>query len=860
MAYRFKNYIELGEAIKAAKPEYAERDAESLGLRFADKYGDQYDVKVEEEEERAPFAYDPEEGFNLLKTLGNVPWSAGQVVGDIATAVTNPLETAEGLGRGVAGAAEMALGTEFSPENIRVAQQMGEGIAGMAGFDRVGDEYEFTGRGIQERPLDAGSLLAGGAGAAAKGVGMAGRGLGLSRLAKGAEKVGKAAQMADPTVAVPRAGVAAARGAARGVGQGVKLAGNKLVVQPLRRRFKGGRAEAAFDDVNELVDGLKENAGAGLEGRMAELLSVAAEKGAKGKERALDWLTRQQRALERKATGAVGEMTEGYGKPVSGGGFLQGMLEQTLGFTTGLGARVIQNIIDISRLEDQTSRKIMLRAANEDYVPGSGAATIGEEVVNDLANIVESWDKGAKEVSRTTRDALRMDDVKTITDDLKLSIINDQDLTSNFGIRITPVSRRYESTVEPGTVMGQPTPLSPRTDIMPPSQRVQGAIMEGPEISYVDMEGRPIETTPSFKVENLSDVTVDLKGTPILELGENVSAVRQAFQKVFDLPPDASVHQLDIAKRAIDNAKDAASGSAQAALQRLREVVYKKITDAYDSPDTRRQLGIPDNVPVNPYVQAMAQFENYTNRLNNMARSLKVGETQTKFRGTPLEVVRQTGNPQEIVKSVMNAFGEGDKELAMADLTRLLEETGNTEFMPKLLGFSMRPVFGGGLVVRSEISQIGRGLVGFNLLSTVMAPLALLGFSPKYGGMAMSYMFSPKGQAWRQSLRPIARTREAVEQRLPGVMERFKTAGADIRKMAAEKLGKKVKDVTPNDVAAVEQDLTRLEQALQRMNQEEVTRLQTMIRGGAMEQRAEQAGEQAQQRNLLTQLSNVQAR
>ena len=91
-------------------------------------------------------------------------------------------------------------------------------------------------------------------------------------------------------------------------------------------------------------------------------------------------------------------------------------------------------------------------------------------------------------------------------------------------------------------------------------------------------------------------------------------------------------------------------------------------------------------------------------------------------------------------------------------------------------------------------------------------------------------------------------------------MERFKTAGADVRKMAAEKLGKNVKDVTPNDVAAVEQDLTRLQQVLQRMNREEVTRLQTLIRGGAMEQRAQQGGEQAQQRNLLMQLSNVQAR
>jgi len=62
MAYRFKTYTELGEAIKAAKPEYAERNAESLGLQFADKYGDQYEVRVEEEEDHQPIRDDRRSG------------------------------------------------------------------------------------------------------------------------------------------------------------------------------------------------------------------------------------------------------------------------------------------------------------------------------------------------------------------------------------------------------------------------------------------------------------------------------------------------------------------------------------------------------------------------------------------------------------------------------------------------------------------------------------------------------------------------------------------------------------------------------------------------------------------------------
>ena len=857
MAYKFKTYAELGDVIKTAKPEFADQNSESVGLRFAEKYGDEYKVRVDEESERAPFAYDPEEGFNLLKTVGNIPFSAGQVVGDIATAVTSPIETGEGILRGAAGAAEMALGTDISPENKRVAAQLGEGIAGMAGFDKVGDEYEFTGRGLQERPLDAGGLLAGGVGAAAKGVGMAGKAAGASRLAKGAEMVGKAAQIADPTIAVPRAAVAATKAAGSVGAKGVKWAGNKLVVNPLRNKWKGSRAAAALDDAEQMFEGIKANAGPEFESRLNDLMGRAGEVASKGKEDMLARLAKIREGSERLAGEAVEEVSGGYAKKPTTGGFLKGLIAQTLGFTTGLGPRIVDEIMDISKLDDQTNRNIMLKAANEDYVPGSGAQTIGEEVIEELAKDIHKWEEIQKTASTASRKALRMDELKTSTDNLKRTILSDDELVSGFGIRTTPSRKTYESTVEPGTVMGEATPLSQRTDIMPPKQRVQGAIMEGPEISYLDMEGRPAGQVPRYEVENLGEVSVDLSKSPILKLGENVEAVKLAFKKVFDLPQNATIKDLDIAKRAIDNAIDASSGSAQAALQRLRGVVYETITQTYDDPAIRRQLGIPEGV-TNPYIQAMAQYEGYITRLNGLAKSLKVKDTQVKFAGTPLEVLRQTGNPQEVVKAVINAFGEGDSEIAMGNLTRLLEETGNTTLMPKVIGFSMRPVFGKGLVIRSEISQIGRGLLGFNLLGTLAAPVAMLGFSPKYGGMVLSYAMSPAG-----SKRIAAMPRQGVEAAkagAAGVVARAKGAGAQVRAMAAEKFNKKAKDVTPNEIAQVENDIADANAVLARMDREEVTRMKSLIRGGAMEERAEQAGQRSQQRNILSNLSNVQAR
>ena len=816
MAYKFKTYAELGDVIKTAKPEFADQNSESVGLRFAEKYGDEFAVRVEEESERAPFAYDPEEGFNLLKTVGNIPFSAGQVVGDIATAVTSPLETGEGILRGAAGAAEMALGTDISPENKRVAAQLGEGIAGMAGFDKVGEEYEFTGRGLQERPLDAGGLLAGGVGAAAKGVSMAGKAAGASRLAKGAEMVGKAAQIADPGIFVPKAAVAATKAAGSVGAKGVKMLGNKMIVNPIRNKWKGSRAAAALDDAEQMFEGIKANAGPEFESRLNDLMGRASEVASKGKEDMLARLAKIREGGERLAGEAVDEVSGGYAKKPTGGGLLKGLIAQTLGFTTGLGPRIVEEIMDISKLNDQTNRNIMLKAANEDYVPGSGAQTIGEEVIEELAKNIHKWEDIQKTASTASRKALRMDELQTSTNELKRTILGDDELVSGFGIRLEPQKINKE-------VYAQPP-----------------------------MAGRGVAP-----VENLSNVKVVLENSPILKLGENVEAVTQAFDTVFKLRENATLLDLDIAKRAIDNAIDATDGSAQAALQRLRGTVYDTITRTYDDPAIRGQLGIPEGV-TNPYIEAMAQYESYITRLNGLAKSLKVKDTQVKFAGTPLEVLRQSGNPQEVMKAVINAFGDGDSEIAMGNLTRLLEETGNTTLIPKVIGFSMRPVFGKGLVIRSEISQIGRGLLGFNLLGTLAAPVAMLGFSPKYGGMVLSYAMSPAGSKRLGAL--PGRGVEAAKAGAAGVVARAKGVGAQVRAMAAEKFGKKAKDVTPNEIAQVENDIADANAVLARMDREEVTRMKSLIRGGAMEERAEQAGERSQQRNILSNLSNVQAR
>ena len=874
MAYRFQSYIELGEAIKQAKPEYKDRDSESLGLRFAERYGDQYRVRVDEEEDRATFAYDPEEGFNILKTLGNLPSSAGAIAEDVATAVMNPIDTAEALGRGVAGAAELALGTDYSPENKRVAEQLGQGLAASAGFDKVGDEYEFTGRGIQERPLDILGMLAGGASVGAKGAALGAKAVGrgaraagaadtasrAGRIAGAAERVGATAQALDPAVALPRAAVGATKGAVKGTGRavakGTKYVGNRFIAEPLRARFEGSKAKAALDDITSAIGGAEEFAPNLMDRLQGAVRSVGQTIGSK-KDSALEALER----VEKGATEKLDKASMGTTGPVKAAGVLESLLTAWMGFTTGLGQRVIQNIIDFSRLEDQTQRKAMLDAASGKFEGEKKYGSVGEAIVDELAVALDGWSKAKKEATRKTRSALKMDDVRVNTDDLKRAVINDEDFNNNFGIRNIVQRKTQESTVEPGTVIGPSAPMSGRTDIGREGRGPADQIYA--ENLLFDMQCRPAGQVPTFSVEDLRNVNIDLSDSDILNLGENVSAVSQAFDRVFKLPQNATVSELDRAKRVIADAQQASEGSAYAALTKLRKMVADRIEERYRDPEVLSELGIPEGSPgrANPYVEAMAQYEQYEQTMDSIAKTLKVADPQKKFAGTPLEVVRQSGNPQEVLKAVLNMFGENEKELGMQNLLRLAEETDNNLLLPRIVGYAMSPVFGEGLVVRSEISQLGRAALGFNLVGGLLTPIALAQFSPRFGGMALSYLYSPEGRNLIASVPGrLGRAGQIVGEQVGQLGERLSTRFKGFRKVASEYTGKPENKITPADEQRTLTALQRLQQAVgETMTREQQSTLQTLLQGGTLTQRAQEQGEQAQQRNnILSRLGRTQ--
>jgi hypothetical protein len=797
MAFRFKTYTELGDAVKQARPELADKESESVGLRFADRYGDQYRVVVEEEGERAPFEYDPEEGFNVLKTLGNVPWSAGQVVGDIASAVTSPLETLEGLGRGVAGAAEMAMGTEYSPENIRVAQQMGEGIAGMAGFDKKGDEYEFTGRGIQERPLDAGSLLAGGAGAAAKGVSMAGRATGLSRLAKGAETVGKAAQIADPTMAVPRAGVAAARGAGRLSGRAAKAAAAP-VVKPIKNVAE--RTRKYFDEMDLNPENpLVKKVMAGRQ-RLRETANTALE---------------SIRKAQGKGAAKVDKASETvFGEKPTAGNVARGLAEQFFGFSFGVGPRVVGDMMDISTAGGD-NLNTMLRVIRHD-----SDADVAREIIDDVNVAVKKYAEDQGEIHRQMREPLQMDRVLI--------------------------------------------------DSEPIRQRVQQALT--PLVRYsLDEFGR---------IEKGS-VTL---GDAIATKPANRTAFNNVLKAIFDKPEEITAAQLDDVKQLIDdNLYDVnLTPQAEGTLKTVRGEIRGALGDFLDDPEAvgraLRQVSEYPQVPgavqgiaqvePNLYSAAMRQYFDFQDRMNNMNERLRVVRPDVRTFNTleegvkvQEEVLRQPGKDIEILRAMFKAFDD-DTGLALETLKELAVNGGKQEIMPKIIGMNFRPALGGGLVVRAEISQAARagfGALGAaqlgGLIGTIFSvPMALATFSPKYGGQLLSWAVSPAGRNYVNTAKGAVKTnaRGALD-----YMKRSPQLYQEWRQTLRTKLGR---DPTPADELESVKDIAEVSALTQRLNDEQLTIMRDLLRTGAMEQRAEQAGEQAQQRNLLTQLSNVQAR
>lgn len=853
MAYRFQSYIELGEAIKQAKPEYKDRDSESLGLRFAERYGDQYRVRVDEEEDRATFAYDPEEGFNILKTLGNLPSSAGAIAEDVATAVMNPIDTAEALGRGVAGAAELALGTDYSPENKRVAEQLGQGLAASAGFDKVGDEYEFTGRGIQERPLDILGMLAGGASVGAKGAALGAKAVGrgaraagaadtasrAGRIAGAAERVGATAQALDPAVALPRAAVGATKGVAKGAGR-LAVGAGKAVGRKAAAPFKG-----TYESIERTV---KDLPFAESLRNMAQGASDAAD-GPLNKIR--DFAQKAKESAKTAKDTGLREAEKTFDQPVSGKGIFRGLLENAFGFTWNTGPKLVGEMFNIAE-SDPAGRKAMLEAIRQadEVVDGrtvDGDAVVARSILSKVSEAAKKYYDDSQRIHKELREPLQLDRIVVPVGDYRDRIVK----TLPDGISITQDGFAFD-------------PLFSETG--------KQAVMEvldklyDPKIGNGVISLERLDQVKQLIRQKLYEGTLDSSTDAAKALRSMYAETRKYIGEVADNPDVMNAQLAKLREEEVNkflNQQALTGGGMQGMIP---ESLLQKIADE----NVAELVG----VGVGEYSAAMRQyfnFEDFMGRLLDDLR-LKNPERRTMVKiddeGKPVigegglpeteELLRQPGKEREILRAISGVFDD-EAGLAFETLKELSEKTNNPTLIAEVIGFNLRPTIAGGLAPRGEIGQAARSAAG-----GIAHPLAMVGlaleipptiafFSPKYGAQVMARIYSPEGQA----------AIDAYFKRGKAFFRDGKNRATDAYRqaqgLAAEALKKRPGSVSPSEVADFMDDFATASEEIAKLPPRQQSTLQTLLQGGTLTQRAQEQGEQAQQRNnILSRLGRTQ--
>ena len=853
MAYRFQSYIELGEAIKQAKPEYKDRDSESLGLRFAERYGDQYRVRVDEEEDRATFAYDPEEGFNILKTLGNLPSSAGAIAEDVATAVMNPLDTAEALGRGVAGAAELALGTDVSPENKRVAEQLGQGLAASAGFDKVGDEYEFTGRGIQERPLDILGMLAGGASVGAKGAALGAKAVGrgaraagaadtasrAGRVAGAAERVGATAQALDPAVALPRAAVGATKGVAKGAGR-LAVGAGKAVGRKAAAPFKG-----TYESIEKTV---KDLPFAESLRNMAQGASDAAD-GPLNKIR--DFAQKAKESAKTAKDTGLREAEKTFDQPVSGKGIFRGLLENAFGFTWNTGPKLVGEMFNIAE-SDPAGRKAMLEAIRQadEVVDGrtvDGDAVVARRILSKVSEAAKNYYDNSMEIHKELREPLQLDRIVVPVVDYRDRIVK----TLPKGISITQDGFAFD-------------PLFSETG--------KQAVMEVLGKLYDSKIGNGVislerlDQVKQLIRQKLYEGTLDSSTDAAKALRSMYAETRKYIGEVADNPDVMNAQLAKLREEEVNkflNQQALTGGGMQGMIP---ESLLQKIADE----NVAELVG----VGVGEYSAAMRQYFNFEDFMGRLLDDLRLKNPEKRTmqkiddEGKPVigegglpeteELLRQPGKEREVLRAVSNVFDD-EAGLSLETLKELSEKTNNPTLIAEVIGFNLRPTIAGGLAPRGEIGQAARSAAG-----GIAHPLAMVGlaleipptiafFSPKYGAQVMARIYSPEGRAAIDTYfnRGKAFFRDGKN--------RATDAYRQAQGLAAEALKKRPESVSPSEVADFMDDFATASDEVAKLPPRQQSTLQTLLQGGTLTQRAQEQGEQAQQRNnILSRLGRTQ--
>ena len=534
-----------------------------------------------------------------------------------------------------------------------------------------------------------------------------------------------------------------------------------------------------------------------------------------------------------------GDITEDiFGERPNPMGIVGGMMEEFLGFTFGLGKEAVRELKNISMRGDAQT-KLMLETMRH-----SDDAVVHRKIATDLKSAVKQYADDQSTLHKTMREPLQLNrvmvSVDPIRDQIRRNLPADIKVLENgqveFGNFFTETGR---------------------------------SAIENALNSILSFENNVISLQQLDNFKGLIDELLHESGLPpnsraAAALREMRGPVRQYIGDIADNPVEMNARLLDLRKMEGDAILRDRALIEGGMANMIPESMLQKITD--------EALGEFVPVGANEYSAAMRQYFNFQDNMDELRSNLKLERPQTRefatdqidpATGQPVkeQVLRQNASDIDMLRAVFKSFDD-NTGLALETLRHLSEATNRPELITQVVGAMFRPTFGGGLVVRSEISQGVRdmtrmaGSVSVNtliptLLMPILTPMSLAAFSPKYGGQLLAAAMAPDGARFINETFQKAKTygKRGIDYVKLNAPEYYEQA----KRRVAEEKQKRVENVTDAEVLT---DIKNMEKALTEMEKVDATKWSKMrefLRLGTAEQRTTQTGERRQQRQNLLQ-------
>ena len=649
-------------------------DREDVVRRFREKFGGRRKQIGSIEEFLKAWE---EEDIDIMELLSNIPGSAMEFGGDVASAlgeiVTSPIETAKALGTLGVGVADLpfrAAGAEATGIQKSGREALGGLVGSIAG--------SATPSGITKRPVEALANLAIGGGTALKGLGALSRVGKMPQVAQTLQKAGKTAMAADPTTMPFRAAGAGLRAAGRITKKGAQATGRGI-----------GKAAGSIRGVS-----------------------------------------------------AAGETIPLWKELIASG----------LAFTTGTSVNTILLTME------------------------KASAKLGDVIRNARRDRAGAWEDIIKRGAKAT-ETIR-DEAGAMFDEFKqkLSRVDKDTGTSAYDVPVAhgAIADGIEKTLKKHNIT-----LTRRVELDKPKLV---DISDSPPGGFTaETMGMGLSTTQELAPVRRVKYTVEFdagdRKTTISDMGRNREIIEKRVEdllnkyEVVPNDPDAFTlgHLWDEQHKIGDvistlSPLNEISASTRAVFSDIRSQLSKSFKS-----HAKERLDSDAMAAMGKYEDAKIALDEYAD-LTGITPGMVTAEGKLS-----------QGLKNASVSKMNQALNEG-KEHVLKRLRDLEQASGDDEMLARMVGASMSPLFGSGLVVKSEISQAMRALLalGTGMWNTP----AIMFFSPRAVNEILLQAF---GSTKIRNIPPAAkRNLQQLVQSVRAMNPKLKPLGIDLRDLAKE--------------------------------------------------------------------------